>query len=144
RGQAPMLGLSRDDLRAVNQAAQAKARTDVAGQSLDQPLDHGLDHDHSRFGRGYSSIKFETADDGRIENGPATTTYREGDGLGERRAATPASLRTQPAPTIKVTIGRVEVRAIVNGNQAQRPESIKAKPRMTLDKYLKQRNGGQR
>lgn len=143
-----MLDRSPNDLRPVDQGVQAKARTDVAGQSLDQPLDQpldqGLNRDHSRFGRGYSSTEFETAANGRIENGPATATYSESAGLGERRTVTPTSLRTQPTSTIKVTIGRVEVRAIVNENRPRRPETVKAKPRMTLDEYLKQRNGGQR
>jgi len=142
--QAPTLGLSRDDLRAVNQGAQAKAPTGVVEKSLDPPFDQGLNRDHSPFSRGYSSTQFESADNGRIENGPAPTPYSEAAGPGERRGVTPASLRAQPASTIKVTIGRVEVRAILNESQPRRPESVKAKPRMTLDEYLKQRNGGQR
>jgi hypothetical protein len=141
---APTLGLSRDDLRAVNQGAQAKTPTGIAETSLDPPLDQGLNRDHSPFSRGYSSTEFESADNGRIESGPAATTYGEAAGQGERRGVTPASLRAQPASTIKVTIGRVEVRAVVNESQPRRPESVKAKPRMTLDEYLKQRNGGQR
>jgi hypothetical protein len=48
-------------------------------------------------------------------------------------------------PTIQVTIGRIEVRAIsppVHLTPAQRPRT--PSPNLSLDEYLKQRNGGQR
>lgn len=57
--------------------------------------------------------------------------------------ATPAS--PQSAPTIQVTIGRIEVRAIsppVTVAAVQRPRT--PSPSLSLDEYLKQRNGGQR
>ncbi len=49
---------------------------------------------------------------------------------------------TQPAPTIQVTIGRIEVRATAPVN----PPSMQARPKspvMSLDEYLHQRGGGQ-
>jgi hypothetical protein len=60
----------------------------------------------------------------------------------ERRTAardTP-SARTEVAPTINVTIGRVEVRA--TQAQASAPRRAEAHaPRMSLDEYLRRRSG---
>jgi len=55
-------------------------------------------------------------------------------------ASTPAEQVEAPEPTIQVTIGRIEIRA------TQTPDKPTAKPRavsttMSLDDYLKQRNG---
>jgi hypothetical protein len=46
-------------------------------------------------------------------------------------------------PTIQVTIGRIEVRATVAAATPARKTPAKS-PTMSLDEYLKQRNGGQR
>jgi hypothetical protein len=48
----------------------------------------------------------------------------------------------EPQPTIHVTIGRIEVRATIPAA----PAALKAAPtpRLTLDEYLRQRNGGGR
>lgn len=48
-----------------------------------------------------------------------------------------------PTPTIQVTIGRIEVRATVAAATPARKTPAKS-PAMSLDEYLKQRNGGQR
>jgi len=48
--------------------------------------------------------------------------------------------RSADAPTIQVTIGRVEIRATVEATPARKPPA-KA-PVMSLDEYLRQRNGG--
>jgi hypothetical protein len=69
---------------------------------------------------------------------PRVTVYREspgsipGDGI-----AMP-----EPAPTIKVTIGRVDVRAIMTPAPAARPAPARRGPSLSLDDYLKQRGGG--
>jgi hypothetical protein len=48
-----------------------------------------------------------------------------------------------PPPTIKVTIGRIDVRAVMQ--QAPSPKPIAAAaPKLSLDDYLKKRGGGQR
>ena len=48
-----------------------------------------------------------------------------------------------PAPVIRVTIGRIDVRAVLP--PAQSPRRITStSPKLTLDEYLKQRNGGRR
>lgn len=53
-------------------------------------------------------------------------------------------IKTETEPVIKVNIGRIEVRAVTQ--QTPLPPRPKASPRpkLTLDDYLKQRNGGQR
>jgi len=96
------------------------------------------------FRPGHSITELEIADNGPVATGPAISTYDEAAGSSERRIDVPTPLGAQPASTIKVTIGRVEVRAIVNNSQPRRPESVKAIPRITLDEYLKQSNGGKR
>lgn len=51
-----------------------------------------------------------------------------------------------PAPTIRVAIGRIEVRAITPppAPPARRELPVRSGPALSLDDYLKQRNGGQR
>lgn len=51
--------------------------------------------------------------------------------------------QTSSMPTIKVSIGRIEVRA-VTPPVIPRPKRARAAPLMSLQEYLKQRNGGQR
>ena len=69
--------------------------------------------------------------DGYLERGPQ-----------EPREAAPES----SAPTIRVTIGRIEVRAITPPPMplAQRTTPARPGPALSLDDYLKQHNGGQR
>ena len=47
-------------------------------------------------------------------------------------------------PTIKVTIGRIEVRSMTTPPAQPQQQSRKTKPSLSLDDYLKQRAGGQR
>lgn len=58
----------------------------------------------------------------------------------------PQNIHTSPpAPTIRVNIGRIEVRAITSPAVVISPPTRKrANPPMSLDEYLKQRNGGER
>jgi hypothetical protein len=70
--------------------------------------------------------------DGYLERGPL-----------EPRVAAPES----SAPAIRVTIGRIEVRAITPPPPrppAQRSTPARPGPELSLDDYLKQHNGGQR
>jgi hypothetical protein len=48
---------------------------------------------------------------------------------------------TTPAPLIRVTIGRIDVRAVLPPAQPPR-RTTSTRPKLTLDEYLKQRNGG--
>lgn len=53
--------------------------------------------------------------------------------------------RSSPAaPTIRVTIGRVEVRAVMPAQPAPRPARHKPSPSLSLEDYLKQRDGRRR
>ena len=60
----------------------------------------------------------------------------------ETRVAAPEA----PAPTIRVAIGRIEVRAITPppAPPTQRTAPARPGPALSLDDYLKQRNGEQR
>lgn len=50
----------------------------------------------------------------------------------------------EAAPTIHVTIGRVDVRAVMPGAPAQRTETAPRAPALSLEDYLAQRNRGAR
>ena len=50
----------------------------------------------------------------------------------------------ESAPTIKITIGRVDVRAITPAQPTPRRAPATRGPALSLDDYLKQRSGGQR
>jgi hypothetical protein len=49
-----------------------------------------------------------------------------------------------PPPTVQVTIGRIEVRAILPPAPAPQPSARPATPRLSLTDYLKQHAGEQR
>jgi len=53
------------------------------------------------------------------------------------------SERSSPPPTIRVTIGRVEVRAIMPPAPPTRTKPARPGPALSLEDYLKQRNRGQ-
>jgi hypothetical protein len=65
---------------------------------------------------------------------------RQENSLGEAHVLAPEP----PAPTIKVAIGRIEVRAVTPPAPAQRETPAKPGPLLSLDDYLTQRNGGYR
>lgn len=51
--------------------------------------------------------------------------------------------KSAPAPAIRVTIGRIEVRAVMPSHEpAERATPTRPRPKLSLDDYLKQRNGG--
>jgi hypothetical protein len=65
------------------------------------------------------------------------------DGLERFAPAAVARARAQePAPTIRITIGRVEVRAVMPAQPAPRAAAAQRQPALSLDEYLKQRSGG--
>jgi hypothetical protein len=69
---------------------------------------------------------------------PRVTVYRE------PPVSTPSegTAMPEPAPTIKITIGRVDVRAMMPAAPAARPAPARPSPALSLDDYLKQRGGG--
>ncbi len=56
----------------------------------------------------------------------------------------PAPAGAPSGPTVRVTIGRVEVRAIFPERRAPQSPRAAAPPTLSLDEYLRQRRGGQR
>ncbi|HEY0172919.1 MAG TPA: hypothetical protein VGB98_18010 [Pyrinomonadaceae bacterium] len=52
------------------------------------------------------------------------------------------SVPEPPAPVIRVTIGRVEVRAVTSPTPAPARKPVRPTPRMSLDEYLRSQNGG--
>jgi hypothetical protein len=60
----------------------------------------------------------------------------------QRESAGPSSAHAAGPPTIKVTIGRIDVRAIMPAAPAPRPAPSRQSPRLSLGDYLKQSNGG--
>jgi hypothetical protein len=56
-----------------------------------------------------------------------------------------STARETLAPTIRISIGRIEVRAIMPSVESMpRTKSSPPAPRLTLEDYLKQRNEGKR
>ncbi|WP_199746994.1 hypothetical protein, partial [Corallococcus sp. AB049A] len=53
------------------------------------------------------------------------------------------ALESAPAPVVQVTIGRIEVRAVTPPAPA-RPAPARTSPSLSLDEYLRRRNGGGR
>ena len=74
---------------------------------------------------------------------PAGRAARRDTGLSFRPSAEKREPSMQSAPTIKVTIGRIEVRA-VSTPPPQVQETALPAPRMSLDDYLKSLSGGRR
>ena len=60
------------------------------------------------------------------------------------RSAAPTTEAASSAPTIRVTIGRIDVRAVTPPPPAPRPKPIRAGPTLSLDDYTRQRKGGER
>lgn len=83
----------------------------------------------------------------RIARDNATTERYAADQPSVRPAAGPIASRRESnavsAPKIRVTIGRIDVRA-VSPPQPPAQETAPAAPRMSLDDYLKSSNGGRR
>lgn len=67
-----------------------------------------------------------------------------GSQLSDRAAALPSAPEAEApaAPTIKITIGRVDVRAVTPDKEAPRPAPAARNPALTLEEYLKRRSGG--
>jgi len=61
-----------------------------------------------------------------------------------RKAAAEQPAAQKAAPTIRVTIGRIEVRAVVPAPPTPRPAAEPRMPALPLDQYLKQRGEGRR
>jgi hypothetical protein len=67
---------------------------------------------------------------------------QEGGSPSSDRAAIPAPAPDAAAPTIKITIGRVDVRAVTPDKESSRPAPPARNQALTLEEYLKRRSGG--
>jgi hypothetical protein len=66
----------------------------------------------------------------------------EGGSPSSDSAAIPAPAPDAAAPTIKITIGRVDVRAVTPDKESPRPAPPARNQALTLEEYLKRRSGG--
>lgn len=95
-----------------------------------------------------------------VESQPGTTTLENTDTVSHGLLGTPPRLSHQQSElfkgllikqnnnetesVIKVNIGRVDVRAVMQQAPSPRQRKATPKPKLSLDDYLKQRDGGQR
>lgn len=61
-----------------------------------------------------------------------------------RASFTPEPAHEDAAPTIRVTIGRVDVRAVAAGSKETKRAPAPPRPALTLEDYLRRRGGGSR
>lgn len=95
------------------------------------------------------SLEQREPESAAAEDSPAFETIQQA--IATRPATSAASnMKTivdnshAPAPTIQVTIGRVEVRANMTPPPARKTPEKKQSPHLSLDQYLRERNGGRR
>ena len=88
-----------------------------------------------------AAIMEETAKPGMLTVPVATRPQRPEDPDVMSAAAVPYNL-TAAEPSIRVSIGRVEVRAVFPTAPPRRAQPARPKPSLSLDDYLKQRNRG--
>ena len=95
-----------------------------------------------------SPVQRNAPDPGPASRGrPAATPVDEFEPSrrGERGQTAAAAMPPAPSPTIEITIGRVEVRAVQPPAPVVRPQpAAPAAPRLSLEEYLRNQNGGRR
>jgi hypothetical protein len=98
-------------------------------------LDNSSNRDHVRA----------SADEARPQIVSRETLVRQAarSAIPDFASSTAGRLET-PTPTIQVSIGRVEVRAVTLPTQGPRIVERKAPPLLSLDQYLRERNEGRR
>jgi hypothetical protein len=74
---------------------------------------------------------------------PEVSTYKEPPGHLPSKHDITLHKSALTAPTVRVTIGRIEVRAVMQQSHPLH-RSLPVTPKMSLEDYLKSRNGGQR
>jgi hypothetical protein len=92
-----------------------------------------------------SSAK-ENAQAAAIQIRPSITPLSVSGQTGEAMNVEPATNETakESAPVVRISIGRVEVRAVLPTAPAPRPAPARPRPGLSLDDYLKEREGGKR
>jgi hypothetical protein len=56
----------------------------------------------------------------------------------------PSEVKPAATPTIQISIGTVEIRAVTPALVSQRPAERRGAPRLSLEEYLRQRNESRR
>ncbi len=74
---------------------------------------------------------------------PASPPHNQG-GTPARRSPELTAERAATVPTIRVTIGRIDVRAVTPPEPPPRPKPVRSGPTLSLDEYSRQRKGGGR
>lgn len=97
-------------------------------------LDNSSEHDRLRA----------SADEGPLQSVSRETLVTQAARSAIADFASTAGRPETAAPTIQVSIGRVEVRAVITPTPAPRVVEKKAPPLLSLDQYLRERNEGQR
>jgi hypothetical protein len=102
-------------------------------------LVNGLQPEHSPD---QASALLKVAESAEVQS--AETSYLKPHSFGKIRFQQPTEMEPSPESTIKVTIGRVEVRAIMPSEPiATASHAHTRSPTLSLDDYLKRRNEGQ-
>jgi hypothetical protein len=79
----------------------------------------------------------------RVDSRRVDTATPRASSAGERHRPPIAPDQPPAAPTIQVTIGRIDVRATPTPDAEAKPSRAKG-PQLTLDAYLRSRSGGSR
>jgi hypothetical protein len=149
-----------DATESVDMRARARpAALESWRRAGDMPLadDEAIDRELDAPNHESRSVEFRqnhhTADVVEPESQRASRefTTRENISLEDRIAATMPTARSNssrtlrsPAPAIHISIGRVEVRAVVASTPVRKPIERNPSARLSLDQYLRQRNEGRR
>jgi hypothetical protein len=126
------------DLRLVPGQAEDPAFSTHRGEKVSQPAAQPAGN--SSFSAANSFASDRVAVESRNQAAPINAKLTP---LSEAWAGSP--IRAEPAtPTIHVTIGRVEVRAVTAPAESARSRERKAPPLRSLDQYLRERNESRR
>lgn len=118
-----------------NQQAKSASGQEQSARQSDSVSEESITH--------VSAIPVESDSHAGIILRPERITARGRAGSPSRATGEESTPSMQAAPTIKVTIGRIEVRAIMPPAPREKKTAPPA-PRMSLDDYLKSHSGGRR
>jgi hypothetical protein len=122
---------------------RAQAPGDPFANPDHQQLDNGYPADRTA-GIKTPSIERGVVPEIRLENAARNDGAREDATLAvnpSRPSKVETGMTKETAPTIKITIGRIDVRAVMPTQPAPR-QANERRPALSLDDYLKQRSGG--
>ncbi len=131
--------------KALNVAEAAQLTRQAAAQLPEPPLFRRAAELSADVEAGESSAT-KNAQAAAIQIRPSITLPAASGPTGEVMKAEPGTDQTakEAAPVIRISIGRVEVRAVMPTAPAPRPAPARPRPGLSLDDYLKEREGGKR